>query len=383
MWVRTAGIVIFALSVLGSCDQFPIFFQVSKEVKPKKERIPGSPSKIVQAGEAGSEKLFVSNGRIWQASGPDWKWSEIDHHPSGGRILDIAAVGSGQNWALVALSGDGSSSTIWTMVVGSTVNWQKMKEGKYQAIYGANGELIAAVRRDGEPQSDSRNFDVVLVGGPADIPLWEKTHFPSGVVYSETADKLYIATAGSGIQFWDTSGSLSPPPPATPVSMEDTTVVGIIEYADGKIAALTNSSKTAGRIYQINAADGAVNSKSEEFSRSFTGALGVWEQTARGKLLLAGVRVTNVRFGYHEMTINGENLSFSAGLNEPRKNAPTSISSDDYTATIEPRAVNSIIQAPSQESKEWPLMFASTQAYGLWSYRYDDSEHRYVWNAED
>jgi hypothetical protein len=364
---------------LGSCDQFPIFFQVSKEVKPKKERIPGSPSKIVKAGAGDSEKLFVSNGRIWQAEGPDWKWSEIDHHPSGGRILDIAVAqwnfGSGTASVLFALSGDGSSATIWGTDLSRPIDWVKVREGKYQAIYGASLVLFAAVMRDGEPQSDSRNFDVVLVQPPGtpDIMLWEQTNFLSGVVYS--GSNYYIATAGSGIRYGDDSGA------GTLIQMDDKNVVGIIEYAAGKIAAVTNSSKTAGRVYQINAADGTVDSKSEEFSRSFTGALGVWEQTARGKLLLAGVRVTNVRFGYNEMTITGDNLSMA--LTYPGANAPTSISSDDYTATIEPRAVNSIIQAPGQESKEWPLMFASTQAYGLWSYRYDDSEHRYVWNAED
>jgi hypothetical protein len=360
---------------LGSCDQFPIFFQVSKEVKPKKERIPGSPSKIVKAGAADSEKLFVSNGRIWQASGPDWRWDEINI-PSGGRILDIAAIESGQDWDLVALSGDGSSSTIWTMVVDPTVNWQKMKEGKYQAIYGANGKLIAAVRRDGEPQSDSRNFDVVLVqpSGTPDVRLWEQTNFLSGVVYSES--KYYIATAGSGIRYDDGTGS------GTLIQMDDKNVVGIIEYADGKIAAVINSSKTAGRVYQIDVETGTVDNKSESFSRSFTGALGVW-QSPKGKLLLTGVRVTAVRFGYNEMTINDDGSLSIAALNYPGANAPTSISSDDYTATIEPRAVNSIIQAPGQESKEWPLMFASTQAYGLWAYRYDNDEKRAVWNAED
>ena len=370
--MKRVSVLIFALAAaLSGCDQFPIFYRVSQEVKPKDERIPGSPSKIVAAGD----RLFVNNGKIWEASGANWTWNEIDHLPSGGRILDIATVASaGGGWGLFALSGDESSATIWVTDLGGSIQWSQVRTGKYQAIYGANDLLFAAVMRGGDPQSDSRNFDVEAIGSTGAVTVWTQTHFLSGVVYAD--DNYYAATNGSGIQYGDGTG------PGTAIAMDDNNVVGIIEYVPGKIAAVTNSSKTAGRIYEIDASSNTVVRKTEVLSLSFTGALGVWEQAQRGKVLLAGVRITNMRFGYHEMTIK-EDDSLSMVLNYPGKNAPTSISSDDYTATIETRAINSIIQAPGQSAAEWPLMFASTQAHGLWSYRYDSDEKRCVWNAED
>jgi len=93
-----------SILLLFSCNQSPLFYNISKETPPKDPVVAGTPSKIVESSVSGAPKLYVANGRVWEYDGSTWK--QTAGQPSGD-FKEVAAT-TGTGAALYALSVEGT-----------------------------------------------------------------------------------------------------------------------------------------------------------------------------------------------------------------------------------------------------------------------------------
>ncbi|MDR2521850.1 MAG: hypothetical protein LBC72_04765, partial [Spirochaetaceae bacterium] len=113
----------------------------------------------------------------------------------------------------------------------------------------------------------------------------------------------------------------------------------------------------------------------KETSYAFSNALCFWQKDGGGQYLLIGIRGSAYTNGYRELDLRQEDGVWKLGAcTSPVASVE---SSAKYASTLGIHALTSIIQAPgSIAANGYPLVFASTQQHGLWSYRG-------VWNAEE
>jgi hypothetical protein len=143
------------------------------------------------------------------------------------------------------------------------------------------------------------------------------------------------------------------------------TIAGIIETRIGFIAV-----SSGGNILEVNSNSVTVHST----GLAFTGGLAVYN--GRVELLLLGIKNSVYDMGYREMKLNNRDFALSV----PGDNASEStvLNRDKYRATLAKCAVNSLMQVDGETgSDRLPVVFASTQKDGLWSYRNGE------WNAEE
>jgi hypothetical protein len=341
-------IVLFISLVLAACNQDPIFTMISNEVEPKDPLINGSPSKLVRFDNA----IYVANGKLWRYSGGGWSGAG---GPS--NVYDIAATKD----ALYLLSVSGSSYTVY----------KRDSNGQTLQIPNASGySMIQGIYSNGD--------DLYAGGsnGSEGYALLElKTNGSLGVKYSIGSPLTGVAgdyyTAGRSGIYRISNNTL----------VEGSTgysIAGIIKI--DKVNSSGTVSKTiavssGGTIFDIT----GNSATPHETSYSFTGALAEYTPVAstNRKLLLLGIKGSVYNLGYCETWIEGDG-AFS--LRTPGGSSADSTfpiaDRDKYSATLAKCAVNSLIEAGGK-SNDWPIVFASTQKNGLWSYR--DGE----WNAEE
>lgn len=367
-------LVMISIFVFSGCDQFPIFFTVSKEVEPKEPKIDGSPTRIITSNPTSSTAtLYVANGKIWSSTygSGDWIWNSHSNPPSG-NVVDIAY--SGSNLYALTLDYKSGYSIIWKF---DSNTWSSLVASggmRYQAIYGANNNLYAAYYNKSEPSRAGKDFCVVKIN-PSGGESWRsgETYFLSGVVYS--TPNYYFATTGDGIFVGGDTALPADRVTTTPGNeVPSKNIAAILSYDTNKVAATSFD----GYVYQIN---GTTASASGDLG-TFTRALAYWKHGITDEeLLLIGVKIDSTRFGYREMKITSGDIDLSA-VYTPEK---SSGDKDVYAATFEPNALTSLMQAPGSpySASTQPLTFASTERNGLWSFRRDSAENRYVWNKED
>jgi hypothetical protein len=382
-------VMLLGAALLGtSCQQAPIFLIISREVAPKKPLIDGSPSKIVEtgynhAGAPAPEKiLYVANGELWKFEGGGW--GKDSAPPTDGVVADVAAA---ENGGLYAITADrkNDDTEIWERP--ASENWKRLlTRGGYgiQSIYCANNELFYA-GRSGAPAQDGLDYAIYK----SDNTLIKSgTGLLRGVVY---VNNLYfLATAGDGIWVYDGTIPASSGTNPNPYQLDDTggmRFTGIIktDETNNIIIAVTHS----GYVYQI---DGRVSPPTVMTGYPITigvlnctGALAIWNNnSAADSLLLVSVKRSASYYGYRDMPIDKAAGVLTKSYYEPGNGSPSSMKDHNaYIATIEEHTVNSLIQAPGLFDHELPVVFASTQQNGVWSLRYDSSEGKHVWNAQD
>jgi hypothetical protein len=339
-----------------SCNQDPIFMMISNEVEPKEPLISGSPSKLVQYGDS----IYVANGRLWRCVTANGKWGEVGGAPS--KIYDIAAGSDG----VYLLRVDDSDTSVHKLnggAIGNSTGYDMI-----QGIYSDGGENPGTVYAGAMSGNDSYailgvNNNAFTVIRTIDSPL-------AGV--AKIGSVTYFATARNGIlrrdgSTWTTVGSSS-----------GYSIAGIIN-AKGKIIAVTGN----GYILEVDATNSTVTAHSKGIY--FTGGLAVYEgNDINGKvsLLLLGIKNSIYNMGYREMVIpSNPTDSIDSTLYIPGERASLSTVSgrDRYEATLAKSAVNSLVRlSPASGGGDGlPVLFASTQKDGLWSYRNNE------WNAEE
>ena len=327
----------------AACNQDPIFTMISNEVEPKDPLINGSPSKLVKTSDG---TIYVANGKLWKYSGG---WSQAGG-PS--NVYDIAATTD----ALYLLSVGDSSCTVYKRdsTGDITAISNNSGYGMIQGIYGSGDTLYAG----GSNGSDGYALLKLSIDKLTLTAIQSIGSPLTGVAGG------YYATARNGIFRIDGNALVS--------STSDYTIAGIIRI-DAKIIAVSSG----GTIFNITDTSAALHGT----DYNFTGALAEYTPTDSGgrKLLLIGVKGSVYSLGYLETWIPDDGTGAfslrSPGGTTADSTIPISVQ-DKYSATLEKCAVNSLIQA-NNNSDGWPVIFASTQKDGLWSYRNGE------WNAEE
>ncbi|MDR0589521.1 MAG: hypothetical protein LBG25_03135 [Spirochaetaceae bacterium] len=317
-----------------SCDQHPIFFDISREVKPKDPYIPGSPTKIVTGGTS----LYVSNGKsLYQNQGSSW--APMDK--PAGSISDLAAVGS----------------TLYCIIENSRLyrnnggSWEQIPVSGYtlQNIHGTNSSLYICAS---SPGSTANIYTIFSYSGSLRAIM---SGAGEGYLLKGAAGN-YIATT-SGIF---NAGSSNPISGST-----GHTIMGIIALPGGGIAASTKDG-------YILFGSGSVTAAS--FGLSFDRALAVYK-TSRGYLLLAGVHTRG--FVEIELSSNGSWPNYSSYHHPGEGTYGVNTTAHDYAQYRSSLGIQSLTSLYQQGQNG--TLFASTQQKGLWAYQYGDEG--WQWNA--
>jgi hypothetical protein len=339
--IKNIRLIFILLILLSSCAQSPIFTMIANEVEPKEPLVNGSPSKLVSVGS----DIYTANGKLWKYSDSSG-WSRVPDVPS--NIYDIASGGGALY--LLRVSGGDTAVYLGNSKLENSSEYD-MIQGLYSDSANSGGSVYAGAKKSGSDDyailkvsSSSLSFERAI-GSPL-----------TGVAGA------YFATAISGIYSGSTLVSGS----------SGYSIAGIIDTktGDGVIAVTGN-----GRILEVKGNN--ITAHDSGSYPSFTGALAIYKDANRNiTLLLLGSKSGIYDLGYREMKLDGNFVLSSPGDNIPNS---TVSDRDKYQSTLAKCAVNSLIQVGNTTGGPdgLPLIFASTQKDGLWSYR--DNE----WNAEE
>jgi len=411
--------VLLALFVLPlglfslSCNQDPIFFNISVEPEPRTPKIEGSPQNMVVT----TDGIYVwrhGYRGIWFFNAGIGRWENFPR--PGGIIGGLAAVETGDTTQLYAVVQDAIPPTqteIWRFYDGT---WGEARA--YPApnssspfligsIYSAGDQLFARAQRRSNLEAhdilhivtDNTNGAVTSV---TSIKPGNDTISLRGAVRRREGN-IYLATANAGIFRFENNPLTSPPTvtqTVTPAEL-DFVVNGMIETGEDIVVA--GNTHDRGRTFVLAGSDREDQSGELPRWHFFTGGMGVWKQfnsdsrSWEPALLLLGIWTLERRLnnGYREIDLNPDgsvpSLAFStpgipAGTTEGRVSSVQS--RPRYNASIGTRAVQFIQQVPPEmlrgdpavPSDGWqPPIFASTARDGLWVYNPANDE----WNSED
>ena len=409
--LRIGAFVLLAVFVILSCDQMPVFYNISQESSPRSAVIPGSPQNMVLTGSS----IYAWNREnIWRFSGPGWKWERVGVPVPSRPIGGVAAVeinGQDYLYAVVHSGGSMPESQIWmhdgakwepTHLDPANLDPDDISGFSIGLLFTAKDQFFARAQSgssyhilrfvpDSSGNLTAEKLEVMEDGNPVN----DSSVNLSGAV--EINGEIYLATARRGIFKFDPviGGALTPIAPPS-----DFVVTGILAVGD-KIAVAGNT-RDAGRLYEL---DGSPQTEwpepkiSDQNGTFFNGGMTVWRgfddlyNDWKPLLLLAGVRTStrNVN-GYREIPLDdtgniGASLRMPGDSNDDVKSSVASRAR--YRANIGTRSVRFILQSPNLEGSFYPDMtknegwqppiFASTSIDGLWSYNSRKDE----WNADD
>ncbi|WP_304225137.1 hypothetical protein [Gracilinema caldarium] len=360
----TALMVISLLAL--SCNQSPLFYNISKETPPKDPVIAGGPSRIVASNVSSHDRLYTANGKIWVYDGSSW--IALENQP-GGNIREVAATST----ALYALSVDGTgsiSTTLYKTTDGT--NWAPVTNStNYSilgAIFGAGATLFVGARNSGGTEA------AVLYdnGGNLATALSSITvsdSVPGSLVGAvNMGGNYYLAVTGKGIY---TAALASNFHSATPISGSTDTKYRL----NGLIALATEVVAVGSGGYMLKGSSGGFSevSAASDTSYPYTGALAVWTDET-SSLLLAGRRYSTYTNGYWELPLTSGDLPSTVSIKVPGDGSPTTVADKTtYQQSLGQKIVSALYQAPASLGS---TLFASTLTDGLWAYRGS-------WNAEE
>jgi len=405
LFLSCAVLVLASLSMLifSTCDQASLFYNISKETAPKDSIIPGWLSKIVKQ----DKYLYVANGDLWQFDGNSWQ-TKISTGDKGPYIYDVAASSTdvyyltrehsnaeGDTAKIYKRDSSGAATQIGEGSFASDTNLSYCQnifcvyDGTKYVLF-ASGPLQSTGSSDSGPQKYSGAGDTWSPVGISGLL--------EGVVYAN--GNYYYATTGNGTTgsggLWkgtsrlkDASGNEIAADIIGIIAIDD---ISISNSNSVKYLAAVSSSNT---IYQINTSDDSVSSVST--GSRFTGALTVWTNpdNPQQRLLLVGYYNFGGDYdnGYREIlikpdgTLNFDTFSMPGSTSNSKPYTTVSESSETFRLNMGRRIVNSIIQYYPESSfyQDTPHpLFASTQIYGLYSYRYRDNNGWVEeWNGEE
>lgn len=367
--------LVFPGFFLTTCSQEPLFYYIHLEYPPIEPIIGGAPTEIVERGNV----VYVANRTsLWKYDMTTLDpilnvpiWEPVEPKPSGA-ILAIAAT----------------SADLYVLVEGGTIHkfdgtdWDSttVHVSGAQKIYGANNTLFAG---DGSAVyvCDFALSKVTKITG---------TDVPGGLLRGAAWDgtNYYICTAnvkgGENTGIFQLDGSINV------ISKYPGSVKGIIATGSAIVAVTDNTI-----IYK----NSLVNFDSPIPSASFTGGMALWEWTDSSsithKKILLGLQRGGggtFRYGYRELDLDGSGNVVNGGVYAPgttNGNRTTSIDpGSTQTSAIGKYPVNALYVVPntspnpnSEDNQKRPIIFASTQQNGVWSYRVRRGTPQ--WNGED
>ena len=355
-------ISLFSGFMLAGCDQEALFWVIAHELPPIGPVIGGHPSPIVLSANT----LYVSNDvGIWYwdiVPAPDPvipNWTLMYPQPQV-RIRDLAVVGT----TLFALDFNG------TVHVWNGTNWSDIDgPGTVQRIFGA-GSFLFAGTFDGV-----ENYAICSMSVPGTALSERQT--VDGLLRgaAQSGGTYVLGTQGDGL--YTGSGTSISKNAAFPDY-----IMGLTEFAGQIYIVARDRNYPFGSLYRFGDPTNPINS-----DLRFTGAISGWEKSPTERLLLLGIQGAGGSFanGYREIQI-GSGGSFSGSFAIPGIEEPSSMESGTgNNSAIRSRAINHLYAMPSSYSSgddiHRPLIFASTQSGGLWSYRFRNGTAQ--WNGEN
>ena len=368
-------IVLFALFGVLSCDQAPIFYNISLEPAPLIPFVDGSPTNMVIVGDS----LFVGSvnkDKIFQFT--DGEWFTFSTLQTNHSLVSLAGIGDFL-FALVMTGNDINSLELYLLYEYEEINGEDVytprgiqvsKPSLYsdysiQTVFSAGGILFAGLKKNNESV-----YEIFWMNNDELVPLvgTDNPKLLTGAA-EWSNDFVFLATLGGGIIKCNITSS--PPTVESILTIpDDISITGIIASTETVIA--VGNSGNSGSIFVFNDSDNEFEKHAD--GPAFTGGMGILN--ADNQYLLLGVRSrrSSVDQGYRMLTLNsttGEPLDtnvLNPGSTDPR-----------WRASIGLRPVMHIMQIPGDIKGDEPLvdlMFAATSTRGLWSNRGGE------WNAE-
>jgi hypothetical protein len=368
---------------LTTCSQEPLFYYIHLEYPPIEPIIGGAPMEIVKLGDV----VYAANRTsLWKydMNAPDPIlnvpiWEKIPTKPSGA-IRAIAATSTHlyvlDDNGTIHRSSDGGAT--W----GSTVYISDA-----QKIYGATDKLFAG---DGSAVyecdfTSTPPTKTKITGSP-------DSNIPGGLLRGavKIGSAYYICTAkvqneNTGIfTVSGTTATLEHPDSVKGIIAADSTPTSTIIAVTGSAIIYKNSGAAA---YSVSSS-----------GVSFTGGMALWEHSGDKKILLGLQRGGSgtFRYGYRELDLDGSgNVNgsgsvpiYAPGNTDNGNRSSTSIDpGSTQTSAIGKYPVNALYVIPispapdSGDSAGRPIILASTQQNGVWSYRVRRGTAQ--WNGED
>lgn len=359
--------LLLAVLLVFSCNQSPLFYNISKETPPKNPIIDGQPSKIVASDVSGTTKLYAANGTVWVYDGSSW--TRLASQPAG-NVRDVAAT----TGALYALTVDGTGSLSTTLYKSTNgTSWTPVNNPTGYTIlggglFGAGNTLFVGAKNSGG------TTEAVLYdnNGSLTVALDNITTRDSvpgtlaGAVYMGT--NYYLAVTGKGV-YASSSTSFSSANPITGSTDTKYRLNGLIAVGNKVVAVGSGGYMLAGDSSNFSEVSGACDT-----SYPYTGALVVWTN-GTDSLLLVGRCYSTYTNGYWEISLTSGDLPGSVSLKVPGSSSPTTVTDKStYEQSLGQKVLTALYQAPAGLGS---ILFASTLKDGLWAYRNG------TWNAEE
>jgi hypothetical protein len=364
--------LLLAVLLVFSCNQSPLFYNISKETPPKNPIIAGQPSKIVASDVSGTTKLYAANGTVWVYDGSSW--TRLASQPAG-NVRDVAAT----TGALYALTVDGTGSLSTTLYKSTNgTSWTPVNNPTGYTIlggglFGAGNTLFVGAKNSGGTSAavlyDNNGsltvaLDNITTSGSVPGTL-------AGAVYLSNDSTYYLAVTGMGV-YASSSASFSA---ANLISGSTDTkyrLNGLIALNSQVVAVGSGGYMLAGDSGNFSEVSGACDT-----SYPYTGALAVWTDPSNSanKLLLVGRRYSTYTNGYWEIGLTSGDLPGTVSLKVPGSTSPTTVADKStYEQSLGQKVLTALYQAPAGLGS---ILFASTLKDGLWAYRNG------TWNAEE
>jgi hypothetical protein len=389
------GIAAVLLALLAAgCNQDSIFDYISGETAPTEAKIKGSLSRIVGATIGGEEKLYLTNGRIWEYApvAPGSSWNRIAGPE--GFVIDVAATSEGaSDSVLYALTIDNTATGVWKY---DGTSWTELVRpddyGFIQNIFGAGDVLFATgAKRAGNAydyalfycKQTEQEFSPLQEAGAAINAVLSG----AGKVGSD----YYLATRGNGVYktsdfsdlikqpAFNTEPDANGAPVPVPVPSD---ITGFLQAQDSIIGV-----SKAGHILYIDSS--GIRADPSSLGGTYTGALALTDIPdpidGFDKLLLLGYinQSSTYTHGYKELWFKSGDWTHDGAARTPGDTQPSSVSDyRQYDSSLRRYPVTALQVLPPSEEGSPPVIFAATSNQGLYSYR-DRSDGGWQWNHEE
>jgi len=385
-------VILSGLLVVFSCNQDPIFFKISNETLPKKPRVQGGPTNIVEFTRNSIPTMYVASGSIHWYNRYGWDSSSGYIPPLSGRVIGLAAT-KDHLYAL-SISDTGVIATLWR--IGPTdPSW-----GVPIPILDSTYILIQTIFAD--PSTDklfagarnNKGNDYGILYASTSLPglrlLKGSTEMLTGAANetNNASGNYYLSTGfpdtGKKGGVYKVDSSLSSI--AQPLFGKN--IMGMIKLeGTGTTIKIYAIERENGMLYMATTSGGVISTNlAAAPSKWSTGAMSLWEDGSY-RMLIVGIQgglyststSSSFKHGYVEFYLNTDN---TLDYFRPRNDPPTITvaNSDQYQGSLGKHPINFIHQTSTAVDPA-RLFFASTQTAGLWSYKLRSGV--WQWNAEE
>jgi hypothetical protein len=383
--------------ILCTCND-PVFYSISKEVKPKEPLIKGVPTNFAFY----DGRMFIASGNTLYTynKGTEQNNAYWDKEtPPGGNILQIASTGN-YLYALCSTDQNNDGKTVIKRFDKESSSWPEISgiandTSKINNIFAAGGMLFITAAASASNYyniyyciffiDDSQTINELEVTDTEKNNIGEV----NGAAFN--GESYFLSTKNDGVYKIDDFSA-----GAYPIKYKDANdkelninLSGIINLQDNNSTIFLIARN--GDAYTVK--DSIVKIENVSMGKMTTGALAIWQKPddPSERLLLSGRQDSlsysytyGYTYGYLELELDTNGIKSGKNFVEPGKELLSTVEPDGnerFQSTIGKHPVNYLFQVPSEIDSDM-ILFAATQKNGVWSYR-DRGKDGFQWNAEE